>query len=367
MRVWFAKGPYDDWGCFYVPLDKGEDAIPEFWIWRALEKQVQRGSDIYQAKIKLGGDVIAVSTTSHVGNQTQQDITLPLNFPESKGGGPIRLKDFQARDGDYEIVLFKNDQPESVYPLKVASGKIVPHARQSSSHSPRYEYMLPRFAGENFQRSRAGNVYWTMRQSDAAAKIADAATSSQKAGPSRADRKRWFPMPSVDPKREFNLVITDIETRSDTMLSAGDDMIVFGTGYPKGVKYLNVGDTKASEIPNGEVYASNVFAACGKKIVLVHDKQVVVFDTETGQTAKIPETEVSLYDPRGGLHYANKLMPSGMLIATINDVTKVTDQTILKIIDVSGPQPKVIPIKNADYTHRDVSSVEIDSQVGSLP
>ena len=53
-------------------------------------------------------------------------------------------------------------------------------------------------------------------------------------------------------------------------------------------------------------------------------------------------------------------------MATVNKALDVKDRTILKVIDVSGDEPVIIPIKNATYTDSDVTAVAVDSKHGHL-
>ena len=87
--------------------------------------------------------------------------------------------------------------------------------------------------------------------------------------------------------------------------------------------------------------------------------EVAVFDTSTRQMTRIPTSKISLYNPNNRLINSN-----GYLVATVNNVTDVADRTIIKIIDVSGDQPVIIPIKNAQYTHDQVTSVSVDAKDG---
>ena len=71
------------------------------------------------------------------------------------------------------------------------------------------------------------------RLSEADARRVYGGGPAKTAGPSKEDLKRWQWLPSVDSKRPFELVVTEIETRSDTSIQAGDEIIVIATEYPK--------------------------------------------------------------------------------------------------------------------------------------
>ena len=199
------------------------------------------------------------------------------------------LKNLVARDGNYTFVVNKNKKLHAVYKLVVENGKPILHPREASNYKPRTEYIVPRYAALTDGAGRPGNAVWMSRVEDTVAKrIADAGPASV-AGPTDEQKKRWNWIPtSIDPNRPFQVVITDIETRSDTHIAAGEDIVAFGTGFPTGVAYMKVGEKSAREIPNGEVYSSKLFHVCGKKIVLVRKNNVFIYDTETDTTVCDP-------------------------------------------------------------------------------
>ena len=165
-------------------------------------------------------------------------------------------------------------------------------------------------------------VVFMERLSDAEAKAAMEGGSTSSAKTADIDKSRWQWLPrDIDPGRSFEFNVTDIETRTDTGFAVGEDMVVFGTGFPTGVKYMLAGDTKPREIPAGETFSSKVFCVCGRKIVLTKRSKVFVFDTKTERMTEIPETEISLYNPSN-----EQINSHGYLVATVNKATAVTDQ-----------------------------------------
>ena len=205
-------------------------------------------------------------------------------------------------------------------------------------------------------------VVFMERLSDAAAKSALEGRGTPATASSKIDKSRWFWLPKdIDPNREFQFTVSDIETRTDTGFAVGEDMVVFGTGFPTGVKYMLAGDTKAREIPAGETFSSKVFCVCGRKIVLTKRNRVFVFDTRTERMTEIPQEDISLYNPS-----IEQINSHGYLVATVNKALDVKDRTILKVIDVSGDEPVIIPIKNANYTDGDVTAVAVDSKNGHV-
>lgn len=368
IRRFYLSGPWSDWAYLFASVKSGEDATPQFRMWaqkRSFEDAP--GADVYTLEVRYRGDVVAIANKGFCSSAKWQRLNFDLKQPESQGGLPLKIKDLAARDGDYEFVVHKNDQPHAVFPLAVAGGKPKFHPQQASDYQPRSQYLVPRFPGLLMTRGQdsAGHTFWMRRLDDEAAKKALETSTQKVAGPSDDDLRRWHWLPrSIDPNRPFQLAITEVATRSDTMIATGEDLIVFGTGFPNGVKYLKVGDSQATEIPEGDTFSSRLFWACGKKIILTRKTQVGVFDTESGSLHMIPESEISLYNPVGGLHGGCQLKTDGYLVATINRATQVADHTILKVIDVSGDSPVIIPIKNADYLDRDVSSVDVDAEHG---
>ncbi|MEP3480590.1 MAG: TIGR03067 domain-containing protein [Fuerstiella sp.] len=286
---------------------------------------------------------------------------LRLKHPESKGGQALKLK--EVVDGQYDVLIKRNNSTYAAFRFRVKGGKPMWHPRQASDFKPRTQYIVPRFPGilGTHGDASAGNMFWMERLSDADAATVASSTPSAKTV-SKEDRARWEWLPrSIDPNRPFKLAVTEIETRNDTGIAAGEDLIVFGTGFPTGVNYMKVGDTEPREIPGGGTYNSKVFGVCGSKIVLVKKTQLVIFDTKTNKLTAIPETDVSLYNVGQQL-----LATNGFLIGTANRATAVTDRTIIKVLDVSGDVPKIIPIKNADYLDSEVTSVSVDAKRGTL-
>ncbi len=361
--VWYADGPWDKWAYVYYLRRKGANAQLEFRMWgRRQAFEAGRETDKYDVVLKKDGDVIAKSRTGYVGTQYWLAQQFKLENPASKGGRPFTLQQLTKRDGEYQFIVSKNQELYAVHKLSVANGKPVLHPRQNNSHQPRSEYIVPRYANVRAGTSDGGDTFWMERVADSVAKSAAAGSAASVAGPTPAQLKRWHGLPSrIDPNRKFEMTVTDVQTRTDTHFAVGEDLVVFGVGHPGGVKYLQAGDTEAQEIPDGETFSSTVFGVCGTKIVLTKRNQVAIFDTKSKQLTKIPTTDISLYDPS-----LRKLNCNGFLVGTVNKVSDVTDRNIVKVIDVSGTDPVIIPIKNSDYTHDQVTTVAIDSKKGHI-
>ena len=362
---WYLRGPWSDWAYLYSPLKDGADGIVEFRMWwQKVSFEEGTNADEIQITVKRDGDTIATASKGYGSSQEWLPLEFKLRHPESKGGRPVKLGELTANDGRYHVLVRRFEKPYAAWKFDVVGGKLKPHPRQDRSYQPRTEYILPRFAAASRGRDLQGNTIWMERLDNAAAMRQFSSSAAAVKGPTAADRQRWQWIPSADANRPLELVITDVETRSDTNIAVGEDVVVFGTQFPTGVKYLVAGETAAREIPDGETYSSKVFEVCGKKIILVKGKQIVVFDTDTQKLTTIPTSEISLYDVRGGLERPKLLCSNGYLVGTVNNVDAVSDQTIIKIVDVSGETPRVIPIKNSEYTHRDVTAIALDAKAG---
>ena len=360
----YLNGPWEDHGFLVMPLNKSKPA--EFRTWaRVVSFTEGRDAAKFSAEIRKEGDVIANGGDSYTSTQEWQSFQFKLRFPKDKGGEYMRSEQLLARgDGIYHVVMKRNDALHSVWEFQVKDGKPVPHPRQDAAHEPRSEYVLPRFAAIYDGGESAGDTTWMKRLSADAAQVIFHGRSAAVEGPDESTIRQWSWQPSSDPTRPIRFVVSDVKTRSDTTIRAGDDLIVFGTDYPSGVSYMHIGDTKPRSIPYGETFSSKVFQVCGRKIVLVNKNTVAVYDTKTENLVRIPESDIFLSDVRGGLHTSNLINSDGYLVVTVNDVSKVTDRTSIKLIDVSGENPHVVSVKNAGYSHRDVSSVAVDASQG---
>ncbi len=360
--AWYTRGPWENWAYAYARLKDKENATLQFRMWgKRVSFDGATVTDKYTVELKHNGDVVAESGTGYISTQKWQKLELNMKQPASKGGRNFTVKQLGAQDGKYYFVVRKNKKLHAVYELGIQGRKPVLHERQGSSYSPRHEYMAPRYAGLS-ARGTDGAIVWMEKLSESAARTIAEGKAVKVAGPTEVTKKRWNWLPSnLDPKRPFKLTISDVETRTDTGFAVGEDMVVFGTGFPTGVKYLKAGEKTAREIPQGETFSSKVFCVCGKKIVLTKRTSVFVFDTETKKLTAIPPSDISLYDARSSLIRSN-----GYLVATVNAATRVTDGNIIKVIDISGDKPVIIPIKNANYTDRDVTSVSLQAKHGHI-
>ena len=358
---YYLAGPHDKWAYLYAPLPDSTTDQPEFRMWAHKRSfAAAPEADQYDVELQCQGDVVGVSSTGFVSSKEGQQLRFPWRDPDSKGGRAMKVSDLVGRDGTYAVVVRKNDTPFGVWRFEVREGKPRFHPRQSHQFAPRTNYIVPRVSGLSDQAP--GAVVFMERLSAKEASEMLAGDSPRVIDPTAEDRKRWEWMPrSIDPKRPFELTVSSVETRSDTHLAVGEDLVVFGTGFPNGVQYLIAGESEARQIPRGETFSAQTFTVCGRKIVLTQRHRVFVFDTEAEQLFELPEAEISLYDPSN-----LRCAADGYLVATVNRATAVKDKTILKVIDLSGPEPGIIPIKNADYLDRDVTAVGLSAKYGVI-
>ena len=364
-QYFFTRGMWDEWATLFFPLEDGPEGIPEFHCWmHRISLQEGSGADRVRVEIRLNEDVVAEGGQLAVGGQQWQHLIFRMKFPANKSGRAMKRSELFARDGNYHVVVYRNDAVHAVYPYVVEEQRPKFHPRGLPDYKPYEEYLLPRFPGYAANREGAGDLLWMKALSPtAAAKIAGG-TPAQVEGPSAAQRQQWQVRTTANAGRVFQLVTTNVDCRSDTTIDAGDDVLAFGTGFPNGVKWIRPGDTTAREIPRGETWNSKLFQVCGQKIVLVHRTEVAVYDTRADTLVEIPPPEVSLYDARGGMHSGSLLKADGYLVATVSGVRKVADQTSVKVIDVSGETPRVIPIRNGGWLDSDISSVAVDAAAG---
>lgn len=358
---YYAKGPWDKWAYLYAPLPDSGNTQPEFRMWVHKRSFADAPpADEYDVELRLGGDVVGVASTGFNSTKEVQQLRFNWRHPESKGGRAMSVKDLTSISGNYFVVVKKNGEPYGVWPFEIKDGQPKLHARQANDYQPRANYIVPRVSG--ITDSAPGMVVFMERLSDAEATAAMTANVSSSPSLANIDPSRWVWMPrSIDPNRKFTFNLTGIETRSDTGFAVGEDMVVFGTGFPNGVKYMLAGDERPREIPEGETFSSRVFCVCGRKIVLTKRNRVFVFDTESERMIEIPEADISLYNASNA-----QINSHGYLVATVNKALSVNDRTIIKVLDISGDQPVVIPIKNANYTDADVTSVGVDSKNGGV-
>jgi hypothetical protein len=165
--------------------------------------------------------------------------------------------------------------------------------------------------------------------------------------------------PTAAPAGRLNVVKTGIKVEPRSRVAIGDGIIVYGTGF-NGVDYIQPGDTAGRGIPGGDEFSSAEFVVCGKKIVLAKNFNVSVYDTATKTMVDIPESEVRLSSMSSEMYNARAIAADGPYCIVSNDHSSVADQSVVKLIDTSGPKPKLVKLPVAD-TRLKVHQVAIDA------
>lgn len=286
-----------------------------------------------------------------------------LKFPEGQGGGVVRTRNLLSNDGTYQMLLKRDGQLDRAWEFTVSGGKVVPIDRQQLKHQPHFDYLVPRSPGDD--RRKALDLFWMESLAPDLAAAAASAGPGSVGGPSEAERAAWI-VAATPPAAGFEVTVTSVPARMDGGLAVGPEVIAFGTGSTRGVSWMRVGETEERTIPGGQDASNDVFAVCGSKIVLTKRNQVSVFDTATGSTYDVPTEEVYLWRAVGGQYEANFLRADGFLVATLNDPTKVSDRAQVKVLDVSGPTPRIHTLHGPDFPPGDVSSIAVDAASGRV-
>lgn len=368
VRMAFAAGPWSELAYFSLAQKSDPDQSPTFIYWDR-GGEFSTGSKInIRVEFRNDGDTVFQSRPATVPSNKSAthwyEVRLAVCFPKADGGGNARLKDVVKKDGEYQAIIFRDEKPWKLFKFNIAGGRLVPHARQKLGYQPRFDLLLGRTP--RAQESKAEDLIWMEAESPEAAQAAANATAVAVTAPSAGAREVWAAAPTAPAGRTAALKLTGIATRMDAGLAVGDDIIAFATGSIKGVSWMRVGEDVEHTLPGGQDFHSKHFFVCGKKIVMLRDAQVVVFDTETEQLHEVPLTEVSVAKSFLDNYKGNAIDADGYLVATLNDPKKVDDRVIPKIIDVSGPTPRVISLKNTEAPVRDIESITVDAATGKI-
>ena len=277
-----------------------------------------------------------------------------FSYPVEQGGQKYAFADLVKNDGEYVIIVKMDGRDYGHYPISVQGGKVVPHPRQTMTHTPRTEWLVPR---RNSGLDSADPIFYLPRS--ASSTTAPVKTDTNV----RATKgKSWEVIPDADPQRPFQLVHTKVMTRRDTPLAVGDGIIAFATGR-QGVAYLKVGELQQRSIPDGQTYRGDLFYVCGKKIVLSNQYNLFVHDTVTGATMGIEDHDIHLRYRKHSLYGSRLVDADGYLVATVNDPSRVQDRAVIKILDVSDDEPQILGIRGS-LPSADVTSVKVSAQHG---
>ena len=366
-KMYRFSGPWSNWVQLRTPLSKNQKETPEIACWLRNESGDAQSPEKYSFQVRNEtGELVYESEDVAVANPQWQCYEQKLRFPLNIGGNLVTPIEFYNRNGNFFLHIRKGDQLRGIYSFSVADGRIKLHQRQSSDYRPSYQYLITRFAGRKKDGSDAKNVFWMEKSTDERANAMAAAELQGDPGQYilSEQRENWVCKPTTDPKRKFELVQTNIDINDQAHIAVGDELVVFGTSYPRGVSFLRVGDTQPSSIPQGESFDSRLFWACGKKIALIKHKTISIFDTNTRKIEPVDANEVLLYEVKGGLYRGNMVHADGNLIAVVNDLSLVRDQRTIKVIDVGGVRPVLISLRNSKFIPPEVSGIAVDAQLG---
>lgn len=137
-----------------------------------------------------------------------------------------------------------------------------------------------------------------------------------------------------------SVVVSDFQIQPDGMVAAGDGIVAFGStpGGLSGVSVWRVGDAAATKI--GDYRGDAVYCA-GKKVVVVANKDVnriSVYDSTSGATAEVPDSDVFDIAPGGNLENAY-IAVDGHWVAYLN--RGGPNGAEVAVADISGPTPVV--------------------------
>ncbi|MCB9917154.1 MAG: hypothetical protein H6832_01965 [Planctomycetes bacterium] len=361
----FLDGAWPHYACLAMHRlgDLDHTPVLRTWIRGGMfnkKKDETLGIEVYD-----GADLIFVSAPVHKSNLLSDSnwraSDAPLQFRTGDGGGPIKLRDLVKKDGDYLVVRKREGEMTGAWKLVIRNGKPVAHPRSKLDYDPPQDRLIGRSSGP--QQREGIDLCWLEEVSLADANAALSKGGAAAAGPSAEMLARWTSKVASH-AGAAKLALTDVDCRMDGTMEASDSIIAFATGGGNGVGYLKIGEDKAQSIPDGQSYSGRMFQVCGTKIVLTNRNTVAVFDTATGKTHAIPETEISLSKTFAEMYGATILAADGFLVGTLNDPKKVTDRSMFKVLDVSGDEPKIIVLDNIDIPVRDLTCVTVDAETG---
>jgi hypothetical protein len=169
----------------------------------------------------------------------------------------------------------------------------------------------------------------------------------------------------------FTIVKTSIDVRHDAGLSAGNDLIAFGTSATTGVSYVfpSTHPTAATPVTNSTTYDSSDFAVGNRTIFLVGGAasgmpfRVSVYNVDTATiTQTFTNSQVRLARIPVSQHDVGNIQADGDYCVVVCDQTVVTGGKILKVVDVSGATPALISFTtNPASSGMQVQQVAIDA------
>ncbi len=138
-------------------------------------------------------------------------------------------------------------------------------------------------------------------------------------------------------------VKTDIDVHNGARIAVGDDLLVYGWGGFAGVDYIipSAGDTVGRNLPNGDTFVAGSFAVSGKKIALVNNFLITIFDTATETATEIGEDVIRLVNTPSGIYSQGHPVADGPYIACRN-APNTNGGSMVVVIDVTGDVPEII-------------------------
>lgn len=174
----------------------------------------------------------------------------------------------------------------------------------------------------------------------------------------------------------LDVVKTGISVRHDADIEAGDDLIAFGTDSMTGVSYIEPSGnpTSGTAVPDSELYDSSAFAVGGRTIFLAGSNtgslayQVSVFDVDAAVITKtFTAEEIRLNSIPVGAEDPGNIQADGDYCVVVCDPSSVTDEKIIKVIDVSGDEPALVAmdVDPIDYANG-VQQVAVDAETKTV-
>lgn len=309
-----------------------------------------------------GDEVVAVTPPGTIAWPEWQTREVTFSFPTNQGGKVFNNKDLLKRSGSHTVRVDVDGKPHQYFNFEVSDGKIIGHDRQAMGYSPRADWLCPRKIRLGLEAT--SHVFWMERANAAAASEPNSNPSASTSNVTK--NPNWVVESKIDPNRPFEIVNTNIRMRKDMPYSIGDGIVAYATGG-RGVGYFVVGEDKPRSIENGQSFRGDLFFACGKLIMMATRNNVTVYSTEVERSVEIPADEIFLNYQTHSLYGPRMADADGRLVATVNEPSKLKSKSIINVIDLSGDnKPIVIPIKNADFELRDVTSVKVNASAGTV-
>ncbi|MCA9256128.1 MAG: hypothetical protein KDA33_10850, partial [Phycisphaerales bacterium] len=179
---------------------------------------------------------------------------------------------------------------------------------------------------------------------------------------------------------DLEFILTDIPVHVQGRIEVGDDVIAFTelVGSVRQVNYVvpSAGDTAGRGLPDNAQWDPNSFLVTGKKIVLLGGPTndfvftISIYDTETDAIVSIPKDDIRLEVIPVSNYAPAFMVADGNYVATMNKIgfDGVADNMRLRVIDVSGDDPVVIPFAH-NPSGSDIANIDqimVDAETHTL-